>query len=316
MIQAPNHDGLPAMLRKQEMREATKAAYALSWRVPVGPPAAELTVGMIEPGEYQLTFAREEKAKGEKIQVDGHVDWKLPLENGKLVLSSEKPRATLVLLHGYMLAKEMMQPWAFYFAQRGFRVVLVDLRGHGGSTGDRISYGEWESADMAAVVDDLKKRGLLVGKLGVFGDSYGAAVAIQWAARDERVAAVVALAPFSDVRTALPVFARGLAPELAKKVSDATFAAAAHRAERVLGLSWNDASVLKAVKRVRVPVLFFHGGRDTWVLPQNSEQLAASAPAGSRRVVLRNEDHLSLLMRFDVVGPEAIAWFDRELTER
>lgn len=315
MIAAPNHDGLPEMLRKREVLGFLDSAYAASWRVRVGPPVAELAVGVIEPADYRFTYSRAEKNKGEgRRQISWNANWIIPRTDGKLVLAPGKPRATLVLLHGYMLAKEMMQPWALYFAGRGYRVVLVDLRGHGRSTGDRISYGAWEAADLIAVADDLERRGWLVGRLGVLGDSYGAAVAIQWAARDRRVATVVALAPFSNVRTALPVFARGIEPRIAVKLSDQTFAAAARRAERWLGISWEESSVLGAVKQVRVPILFFHGAKDTWVLPENSEELAASAPSGSRRVVLADEDHLSLPLRFDVLGPEIGEWFGEKLT--
>jgi pimeloyl-ACP methyl ester carboxylesterase len=39
--------------------------------------------------------------------------------------------ATLFLLHGYRLSKESMITWALHLAQTGYRVVLVDLRGHG-----------------------------------------------------------------------------------------------------------------------------------------------------------------------------------------
>ena len=67
------------------------------------------------------------------------------------------------------------------------------------------------------------------------------------------------------------------------------------------------------MKRVRVPVLFFHGEGDTWILPAQSEALARIAPSGSRREVTPQDDHISLMMRFDLLGPPSLAWFDERL---
>ena len=47
------------------------------------------------------------------------------------------PRGTVFLLHGYGLAEFSMVPWAWCLAQEGWRCVLVDLRGHGKSTGKK-----------------------------------------------------------------------------------------------------------------------------------------------------------------------------------
>jgi pimeloyl-ACP methyl ester carboxylesterase len=222
-------------------------------------------------------------------------------------------KGTVVLLHGIMMNRDSNLPWAVYFAEKGYRVVLVDLRGHGRSTGDWIGYGAWESADLVKLADELQRRGLLAGKLGVFGISYGAAVGLQWAARDPRVATVVAVAPFSDPQQAIKEFARGFSPKLAAKLSDATFVAAEEKAVAMAGFKWSEANVLDAVKKLRVPVLFFHGRQDTWIPPAHSELLAKVAPSGSRRVVLPTDNHLSIAVRYDKVGPRVLDWWAQHL---
>jgi pimeloyl-ACP methyl ester carboxylesterase len=168
-------------------------------------------------------------------------------------------------------------------------------------------------ADLMKVTDELQRRGLLTGKLGVFGSSYGAAVGIQWAARDPRVATVVALAPFSDMPKAFPEFARGVNPKLASQLTPKTWDAIMDKAAKKAGFAWRDISVLEATKRLRVPVLFYHGKADTWILPAQSEALAQVAPAGSRREVTPQDDNLRLMMRLDLIGAPAVAWFDEKL---
>jgi pimeloyl-ACP methyl ester carboxylesterase len=316
IVAAPNRHGLGEQFRDPKMLAITDAYYVQAWRLPVGPPMAELAVGVIDPADYQLTY----DIKGNldatgKGDLGIQIHWEFPSKDGKLAVPAEPPKATLVLLHGIMMTKESMMPWAVYFASRGYRVVLVDLRGHGRSTGKWIGFGAWEADDLVKVADELQRRRFLVGKLGVFGESYGAAVGIQWAARDPRVATVVALAPFSDPQVAIPIFARGFDPKWAAKLSAATFATAEARAATMAGLKWGDLNVVDAVKRMRVPVLFFHGKSDTWIPPVNTEILERAAPAGSRREVTPEDNHISLMLRLDLIGPPALAWFDDRLLD-
>ena len=316
MVKAPNRQGLPPEFKDKKNLAGCDLFYAQSWRTPVGPPPADLAVAVINPGDYHLVYDIKETMRpdgGGTFAVK--INSKGPESPAELAGNGLLPKATLVLLHGIMTTKETMLPWALFFAEKGYRVVLVDLRGHGRSTGKWIGFGAWEADDLVKVTDELQRRGLLMGKLGVFGSSYGAAVGIHWAARDPRVATVVALAPFSDPQGAIPVFARGFDPHLAGKMSDATFAAAEIKAAASAGFSWSDVNVLEAMKRVHVPVLFFHGSRDTWILPANTEALVRVAPVGSRREVTPNDDHLSLMVRFDLIGPPVLAWFNERLQD-
>lgn len=316
MVTAPNRHGVSGQFGDPKLLATADAVYTEAWRSPVGPPSAQLAVGIVDPADYHLVYdvksTRDPDGNGEFKYA---IDWKFPPKDGKPVPFAKAPKATLVLLHGIMMTKESMMPWALYFAQQGYRVVLVDLRGHGRSTGAWIGFGAWEADDLVKVADELQRRGLLVGKLGVFGQSYGAVAGIQWAARDPRVATVVALAPFSDPQTAIPVFVRGFAPGLAAKLSDEIFAKAEARAAAMAGFAWSDVNVLDAMKRVRVPVLLFHGIFDTWILPAQSEALERAAPAGSRREVTPHDDHISLMLRFDLIGAPALAWFDERLRD-
>jgi dipeptidyl aminopeptidase/acylaminoacyl peptidase len=52
---------------------------------------------------------------------------------------------------------------------------MIDLRGHGGSSTARLTYGARESQDVLGAVDWLRARGH--GRIGVLGASMGAAPA-------------------------------------------------------------------------------------------------------------------------------------------
>ena len=72
-------------------------------RIDVGPPAASLAVALIEP----------------------HLS----------------VRGTVFVLHGIRDSKESVRAWGERLASAGYRAVLVDLRGHGRSSGTFLSYG-------------------------------------------------------------------------------------------------------------------------------------------------------------------------------
>ncbi len=85
-----------------------------------------------------------------------------------MVRNSKPSRGTVLLLHGYLQNKNYVTPWAVRLAQAGFRCLVVDLRGHGASTGDHISFGAFESNDLSRVLDDLQRRGWDVSRVGIF----------------------------------------------------------------------------------------------------------------------------------------------------
>jgi len=62
-----------------------------------------------------------------------------------------------------------------------YRAVVPDLRGHGRSSGDFLTYGALDAHDLSQLANALDEKGLLSGKLGVVGTSYGAATAIEFA---------------------------------------------------------------------------------------------------------------------------------------
>jgi pimeloyl-ACP methyl ester carboxylesterase len=315
IVEAPNIQ-YPAPLPKNAAAPSfLDQTYAQAWMLPVGPPPARLSIAVVEPGDYHLKyksdFTRKPDQPGKVMDSYGlNSSWQLRAPGAPAL----PVRGTILLLHGIMESKENMMPWALYLAQRGYRAVLVDLRGHGRSTGAHwITFGVAEANDLRLVTDDLIRRGLAGPRVGLLARSYGASVGLIWAAHDPRVAAIVVLEPYSDPRRAITEFSRAFFPRETALVSDETFAEALARAQRLAGFDWRDADPLAAVRLIRVPILFFHGTEDTWVPIRNSEELKAAAAPGSVLVRMRDETHVSLALRLGSVAARASTWFDRHL---
>jgi pimeloyl-ACP methyl ester carboxylesterase len=253
-------------------------------RIDVGPPAASLSLWIVEPRP-----------------ADG------------AARTAPPPRGTVLVLHGINDKKDTMIGVGKHFAAHGYRAVLVDLRAHGRSGGQWLSFGAVESKDLAQVVDALDTAGLLAGKIGVFGPSFGGGVAVQVAGRDRRVRAVVSVCGFTSMRDVTPGVVRMYAPPPVKwLLLESTIRRAVTEAGRVGGFDPDAASAVDAIRRTDAQVLLIHGKLDRKIPPRHSERLHAAAPDHSRLILLDGETHDSILAgdAGGVVLRESAAWFD------
>jgi pimeloyl-ACP methyl ester carboxylesterase len=273
--------------------------------IPVGPPQANLKALELVPGDYQLDFTS-------AVENDGH--------GGKVFSVKAVPRTnvppvsvpergTVLLLHGYSVQKETMAPWAFVLAQAGFRVILIDLRGHGQSTGKMFSCGKYETADLIQALDYLNAKGIGNGQVGVLGISFGAALALQWSARDPRVAAVVAIAAYDRPEEALVRFAQEMKIPVSPKLLDQALALVAAQ----LDLSWSDWSGQAALHHMTRPVFLIGGGKDSISPPEDLEALKAAAPAGTKTLLIPDANHFVVGYWFQDIADPVKDWFEEKL---
>jgi alpha-beta hydrolase superfamily lysophospholipase len=110
---------------------------------------------------------------------------------------ADAKRGTVVFLHGVADNRGSAVGIADHFMARGFDVVAYDSRAHGESEGEVCTYGFYEKQDLGRVLDRVATKPIVV-----MGTSMGAGVALQAAAEEPRIAAVVAVSSFSDLRTA------------------------------------------------------------------------------------------------------------------
>jgi pimeloyl-ACP methyl ester carboxylesterase len=225
------------------------------------------------------------------------------------------PRGTVIVLHGIRLDKRSMLPAATEIANAGFRSLLVDLRGHGRSSGEHLTYGLLESRDISQLLDVLERRGTKLGPVGVHGYSYGAATAIHLAANDPRIRAVVAVSSFASLRVAVRDYLRCYLPELSPAVPESWLDAAIDLGGQMAAFDPDAAAPVRAAERSRAPLLVLHGASDTQVPPHHAQLLAQATQGRATTLLLPGQTHASMLAdeKNAVIGA-ALRWFDRELT--
>jgi pimeloyl-ACP methyl ester carboxylesterase len=302
IFSAHNHEPQHGLEFSPQIQSVAEQAYSRQFFVEV--KAARLSVGVIEPGQYALDW--QPRIQGPKVWVDRPVAF-----HG--AASGDRAQGTVLLLHGFGTCKEQMLPWAFELANAGYRTVLVDLRGHGRSTGKWVGFGALEKQDLHRVVDRLEELGFTEGRLAVMGVSYGASVGLAYAAEDSRVATVVALEPFASAQEGIPELARAVFPAEAGRISDRMFRAAFAMGAARGGFDWRATNIGSSVARLRAPVLFLHGENDTWLNPTHSQRLFARAPKGSRLHLVAEADHVSLPLGVAKIAPEVRGWLEARL---
>lgn len=115
-------------------------------------------------------------------------------------LTAAPARGTVVLLHGYGGEKSSLLAEATAFRQMGYRVLLVDFRGGGASSGNSVTIGYREADDVRAVCRHLRRH-WHEPRVVVFGVSMGAVAAVRAIATypaDVRPVAAVLECPFGS----------------------------------------------------------------------------------------------------------------------
>ena len=166
-------------------------------------------------------------------------------------------------------------------SDRGFGLLMFDLRGCGDSGGDSGSVGFYERLDLLGALDFLVAAGADRGRVGVHGSSLGAAVALMTCANPGTAAAVVADSSFADLtirvresltgsRRPLYLFTPGM--EIMARL--------------MYGLDVKEVSPARMIAATETPVFVVHGENDEMVPVRHARILGRAIGADAQSPVL------------------------------
>ncbi len=185
------------------------------------------------------------------------------------VTTHEKGEAagTAVILHGTGESKANYLSVAKELSKRGFDVVLIDLRMHGESGGDYITCGAKEKMDVQRILDLFSKKNKIAGDpVYLLGCTFGAAVAIQYAAIEPDTAGVIAVAPWKDA-------ASKARRDLGLIIDEDEFQNMLNRAADRAGFDPRTTSAVLSAPKVTCPVYIIHGMGDLAVPVSDSREI-------------------------------------------
>lgn len=227
-------------------------------------------------------------------------------------LKIEKPVGTVIMLPGFGLGKDSLFPWALFFADRGWRAVLVDLRGQGRSQSPYLTWGIRDRNDLHRLVRVLERRRILVKPWLYFGVSYGAGVALMAAAATPEPDGVIAVAPWADADQAIARAGHRWGGWIAPGVKSPEWAKAEKIAGRLAGINLADALPIRSVASIRAPVLYLGGQADHIAPPPELRDLARRTPHATL-VLLPGLFHIVVSADVPAFCPAITGWLAQAL---
>lgn len=179
-------------------------------------------------------------------------------------------KRTIIICHGVTENKINSMKYARLFERLGFNSVIYDHRRHGESGGKTTSFGFYEKSDLQAIVHTIREKIGPHAKLGIHGESMGAATTILYAGTyDDQADFHIVDCPFSDFTEQVLHVLRRETPfrttmvlriaNLFLKVRD--------------GYTLNLVSPKEVVANIQKPILFIHSLEDDFILPYMTEEL-------------------------------------------
>lgn len=222
-------------------------------------------------------------------------------------------RLPVIVNHGYVETKEFHMGEVSLLREHGHDVVLYDLRGHGRSGGRFTTLGVKEVGDLRSLIDCCAKDGLISDKVITLGYSTGAAVVLQHAATDDRVAATVALTPFADMTAAVRSFRKLFGQWYDEEQLLRGFEHVLNGDGAVMAAS----DTVAALPKINVPVFMAVGDGDRH-LPQTEhmDKLIAAARADAMELhIVPQRNHVSIYRHMtDALKEQIVTFCDRVST--
>ena len=222
--------------------------------------------GLDKPKNNDAAYSKEAKAwfAANKVQIERTGEDGTALSGWAF----DQPAASsshdyAVVLHGYTGQPSDMAKYAYRFYQRGMNVLTPAARAHENSGGDYIGMGWPERRDVVGWIKDIVKRDPSA-RILVFGVSMGGATAMMVSGEEdlpENVACIIEDCGYSSVWDEFAMQLDNVFGLPSFPLLDAANVVANIRA----GYDFHQASAVEQLKHAKVPMLFIHGDKDTFV---------------------------------------------------
>jgi len=215
-----------------------------------------------------------------------------------IFIPSDNPQQKMfvVIAHGYSSRGSHMGVYSKFFNQElGFNVLIPDNRGHGESEGNYIGFGWHDRLDYIRWTEYLINTYGNDIKVILFGISMGAATVLMTGGENppDNVKAIISDCGYTSAWDILSFRLRrmyGLPPfPLMHFTSLMTYVKA--------GYFLSEASALKQVKKARLPILFIHGSKDTFVPFEMGMRLYEACPSEKKFYVVEDAGHIECIVK-------------------
>lgn len=200
----------------------------------------------------------------------------------------ENTNVWAVVLHGWTNVKREMSSYAMEYYNRGFNVLLPDLRGHGNSESKFVSMGWLDRLDVTDWLYSIAEENPKA-KIIIHGVSMGGATTMMTTGEKlpKNVVLAVEDCGFTGVRDIL-------ADQCDRKYhlpSKLLMPSVTFVNKLLNGFFLGEASAVKQVKKSKTPTLFLHGDKDDFVLLSNLEPVYNACAAPKEKYIIKGAEH-------------------------
>lgn len=244
--------------------------------------------------ESQETEEEAKENENAKWLEENSKDVYITSNNGNLKLhgyeieNEEKSDIWTIVIHGYMGEGKGMATYAKEFYNRGYNVLVVDLRGHGQSEGDYIGMG-WPDR-----LDIIDWSNYIIGKnnnskIILYGVSMGAATVMM--TTGEELPQNIKLAIEDCGYTSIWEEFEMQLKELFNLPAFPALNAASTICKLRAGYKIEDGSSIEQLKKSKTPTLFIHGDKDTFVPFEMLDKVYEVASCEKEKLVIEGATH-------------------------
>lgn len=236
--------------------------------------------------EKQVVIYQEELSEVEVTNLDG-----IKLHAWKF--GSDTPKGVVVVLHGmHGLDAASLLDYGKFFKDQGFDAFCLDLRAHGRSEGEEITFGYKEIDDVTALLDWIRLDDKYQEKpIILFGLSMGGSTVIQTAAVREDVDMVISVCAYdSFLSQAKDYMKHANIPKSIVNIYSQTL-------KLVLALRFDtnpeQAAPLNQIEKIAPrPILLIHGEADEETEVYQAYNLKDKAGDNAKLWVIEEKGHL------------------------
>ena len=236
---------------------------------------------------YNTKYSWYNNKKLDDVEIKSEDGLKL---KGYYLKADEPTKNTVILAHGYSSeGKDMVIYAKFYHEQLGYNVLMPDDRGHGESEGNYIGFGWKDRKDYLKwinyVIESIGKDSEIV----LHGVSMGGATVLMTSGEDipNNIKAIISDCAYTSVSEELTYQLKRMYKLPPFPILQSTSLLTKIKA----GYFFGEASALVQVAKAKTPILFIHGGADTFVPVEMVNRLYEKCKSEKDIYIVPNAQH-------------------------
>ncbi len=222
------------------------------------------------------------------------------------------PDKAVICFHGY--TSEAMSDYSSisnYYLKKGYSMLLVDARAHGQSEGKFIGFGCKDRYDALKWIDWMIKKAGNGIRIVLMGNSMGGATVLMASGLNlpEQVKGIVSDCAFTSPKAVfthvlhsmyhLPAFPMIQIADFVNR--------------KMAGYGLDECNAAKEVQKAKLPILFIHGDKDTFVPCSMCDELYASCASQKTKLIVKGAGHCESYYKNTKAFEDALDKFWKEL---